>query len=1403
MDTITPQTKWVSPMGIRNSSDLLMDALQTASDGWKSLDSSIDWTDVLYQLSRLYQEDYMGPVPYLYRIGNTGELIPLNKQQAEELESHGLENLQKPARQPPSAARPTLKPDGTMRSTSNWADDLVDPTIITTFWGHEGESLTFSDYNIEDEEEQRKIIVFGESREVAQARRRIKQSADQTAIVYYGVNDNGSLSPINVRPAVLAFAQMSKKEFEDENMHVAVSWLSGSDFYSERQQAGIDDGDYRERETGNVEYKSTGSHKTYKADDSLVAPTDGRWRVIKFVLTPIYDANTYKISSRPVFRTTEISRPFYTLKNREIEEDHAVWKVCETRPACYRTPGWHSLTKAQQEQAKAQDEYDLFSYRTFGKLTEAFISSVCTARQFPSAPWRDSRRKRGEIRKSSLRKFDLSLKKDAQFVEWLEKCLLDIRIIFEEKGIDACIDFIRETSAEMRVLWQSGINYQPRMNELTADLLYTLQFQAENVEEISTTTYVDFKTYASDQEQEPLEIPDYMLCVLGYMGRAMPRPSDVKVQNGLWDTYERFKDTQEVPPDLKGKITEWSKKYFKEMPDPDSLPKPTPSNKAGLEISRSHGGLVQLFSWYHNLCTQRSVEELQSLKLFRTAEWRKTRIDSALGIGNIDQRMKQNNDFCWSLSVDLLEPYIEHAGVCPGKDCKESHRHLTMMPFGIAEPGGKVRVPCLTTGLLSIACQPIRKAMWKIIKKDPRCSFRAKGATKEQMLEGFFKSLDSSDFVHSGDMTVSTDNFPFDFMRHVIEGMGLSTLWKKLAYLCCGPFVMLSPQKENYTLRSKLMVVGDPGLSEFPDHKNTNKPNPSDHLKKVFQGCGGTPEEYESWQRKRSNWLKTEDIPKRHDIGTKENPWFFNEGKGPGTSSLEGWEKSTNFSAKHQAFVEKCREDAKNFLESWAEIRSHAGSKVDSKLTKETKRRIDLGPYGLAQQLMTYENSEDPEMGYTNGPRYSMTPLERLKKMIKKHKQAISPLPYMFESFWDGAQKGERYYLTQKGLHMSTACSVAMLYSFNIFCDTMARDTPGAKGKSELCGDDSVRAGNEIYIKVYKEVAESLGAIFSKWKDVTARNMRGIFTELHLQNREILRIPKLKTIVRAEAKGQAGNDDGAPAWKKFISAQHTLVTPTDESLTFAWEEMYHHFADPIDTIKHILPLGLHPQVGGAGWRFPYPTGINREIWEAIKTIPVPSYAHDLSNLFLRPLAPYQVEDKRQPNLRLDPFLTAKPIKQSFKESQFQQGSGRWLYLEKRKLRGYIEAASTLDNPPPPVEFIKENYTRKIVANPNKEKLQTSKAELKGKSLLLHSFTEHKKNCERILGELRNMYIPVGSEAFGPPYGLSKWTNDQYDIDKSDLTFLARSSMADFETRIVNEIVFGPREVLLPQADSRS
>jgi hypothetical protein len=1121
-------------------------------------------------------------------------------------------------------------------------------------------------------------------------------------------------------------------------------------------------------------------------------PPIGDWTVIKLTVTPEIETTGLSpphtarrswvgITKAPLPRERE-----YTIKEVMVYHDTPIFRVSKYDTPCWQKPGFKSLPLKVRNQLQADDEQAVDAFKKFGQVIEAVVTGIVTARQYPSAPFRRRDPTDRKVKKSGLRRFDLSLQEDAYLYEWISHATWWLGDYFSSNNhdIDVLVRLLKESSSEMRVLWQWRENPHPKLNEFSRILVKVINALSETVEHQSEATSVHM-------DGEVYYLASYPLTVLGYLSRSLPRPSAKKVEADVWDTYERFRDPIRIKEQTVEEIRQWTRDFYKDAPDPSTCKKADPRVGGSLERARSKGGVVNLLSQYYRTVSKSSPDDLREAGLPRTATWRENYKYPPLEAGRINYIHDEHNEFAWNIARDLLDPYITHAHVCKREDCQEPAQHLPMMPFGIGELGGKTRVPCITSGLLNILCTPIRKSMFSIIKKDKRCRFRIKGANNVSMLKGFLQELDESDYVHSGDMTVSTDKFPMKFMETVIQELPYTQEWKDCALLCTGPFFMLSPDDEftdhseqrrenavqpecrnnplpaaegndllhihpNEKYLSMLKRIGNPRRDEMFKEANLTRSNPK--VSVVFNVKGDTLAEKYDIPQWEGLTYRPDAFDSQKDVKYRDGPaWVYDEFFGRDKDALnedqlseflqknssrvsdmtassgtqlfafanntptgmlpqnyeeqEAWRSNRLDrpigSNPHDWFYSNAQKTIVDYRvkDSISDFEKHAGigydihdqpvntdrpapqrhllwptvgGCLDTVPGRESEYKIDGWPYNRESVWL------DETQYATWNPQMYETPKDIVREWLYSM-QNYTEFGMTTEQLSNGEGSGPAY-LTRVGLQMSTACSISMLYSYNLFCDSYANSQPLAKGKSLLCGDDSLRCGNGVYIDAYKRKAEELGSQFSVWKDVTARNSRGMFTELYMQEQEVLQIPKLKTVVRPE-----GNDE-SPDWKKFLAAYKTLQAPDAESHQLLIDEAAHKFRNELEDIYNLLPLGLPERLGGMGARGPPLSGRDLRVWNKIKSVRHPYAAFKLTRMFTRCLAPYTIVPKRS-TLHLDPFTNAKPIPPGKADEAYVQRKAKWLYLQDRALRGGIEAATSLVQPQAPVEFVNETkYT---------------------------------------------------------------------------------------------------------------
>jgi hypothetical protein len=259
-------------------------------------------------------------------------------------------------------------------------------------------------------------------------------------------------------------------------------------------------------------------------------------------------------------------------------------------------------------------------------------------------------------------------------------------------------------------------------------------------------------------------------------------------------------------------------------------------------------------------------------------------------------------------------------------------------------------------------------------------------------------------------------------------------------------------------------------------------------------------------------------------------------------------------------------------------------------------------------------------------------------------------------------------------MHMSNAISITMLYSYNLCADTFAERQPNSRGKSQICGDDCIRAGNGIYIDAYKRKIEQYGGIWSSTKDTTGRNGKGLFTELYFSEGTILTIPRAKVICKP-SKG-----DNIPLWKKAVQSARKIA----ETYSILVErELLYPFKPDIKFYKQFLPLSCDQRLGGLGMNQPLPWPV-QTLMDGIKTLKDPAESVRMMNKLMSPIRADGDNPQTQGKLKISPFRATDLIVGD--NSYYQQKKAKWIYLEERRLRSAIEDGCALSAPPKPIRF---------------------------------------------------------------------------------------------------------------------
>jgi hypothetical protein len=1092
------------------------------------------------------------------------------------------------------------------------------------------------------------------SREMTQLARRVSQSGNLTGKVYFGVQDNGDLTSAKLKKAVLTFATKYLYEVIDERVYTYnLEFLTEEEFL----QIQSNFNQKEEVETGNIEYKSTGSHMETRPEFML--PTiEKEWRVIELTVKrsttqQISEGSRYSAAKRTIW-----GYPPLTLSDQEVRTPSAIASISRYREPCYKNPLWHKLTMTQKANLRAQDRYQIAKYEALGHTLQAITTGLIVARQVNKT-------------KKGLRHLNLDNPNDYNLYLKINEIQKEVIRSWETIGWDLTNDQIKAAAAQLRVFWQNG---RTELTETTRFVQLLIQ-------------YIDLLDPIYNDELITIMLGPalhyltaYGMCVLGTLNRALPPPSQERADKEAEDTFNRFRTPFQISEEYKKDITEWSRHFFKDMPRPSEVFLASPGSAGCLERSRAEGGINSLISDIYQV--MKGVDDLS--KYPHLEKWRKRWISCPpLRPGNIKLHQKKNNEFAYAISLEICTPFLEHIETCPGPECTEKYKHFPLMPFGIPERGHKTRVPCLGSGFFNILQQPLRQALFSIIRDDPRCSYRAKGGEKREKLAKFLETMELSDLIHSGDLRVSTDNFSLEFNRAFVEGIYLTGKIDRTEYLilraATGSFRIL---QENDDTSLKRRMAQPAMLYTLPRVRQEPPPPLTIAQQRLCKRSGwddfkhtGPDQSDRLHQQIRTKWEKFEGESKNNLDLQKQIKFTPGEG--------------------HQAIKTdfvclKCRSGPP--LECY--VLRKTGDDKEPITTKYV--REDLGDHQKRPPKQTHKpllagfvrevglRAEKPE----NPP-----PLNRdgeglgydLQRWTGDLESFESTFEYYFYKINKCLKIKGKDYLSKKGVQMSQAISIVTLYAFNLYADTKARNEKLSKGKSLICGDDALRVGNKRYIFTYRKVIEDLGGEWSKTKDVVGQHGNGIFTEQHFTAGQITDIPKIKAIARYDV-------DNIPAFLKAIQSVNKVEFPQTEAhpeiASQGRDEVLYPFMDQLRYISQIIPIGISKTFGGLGSK-DYPLHwTTEEIYKSIQSVPDRQLAAAMLKKLTRCLHPRAEKISQHRKLKLHIDYPSEETSRFMREIGYLQGTHRWLYLEQQSLRSALEGAVSLEDPPMPVRFQK-------------------------------------------------------------------------------------------------------------------
>lgn len=1078
---------------------------------------------------------------------------------------------------------------------------------------------TYITQNISWADEAEAIIIKDRSREMTQLARRVAQSHDGTALVYFGVTDDGDLVKLNQRFAVQKFFTKFLYELIDEKVYTyEINFLTDIDF--RKKQLAFPS--YKEVETGNIEYKSTGSHKEGPSADAAFE-VEKDWRVIELIVKRSLSARMKQPDKDRIIKRIVWGYPPLTLSDQVVRTPSTIAAISRYREPCYRQDGWDKLTDTQKKKKRAEDRFQVASYEALGQTLQSITTGLILARQV-------------NLTKKGLRNLDFSKQKDRDLYFLINNIQKEVILLWETVGWDKTNDQIKQIAARLRVHWQLGrstLNQCPKLESLIIKYIEELEPIHNNALIILTIDEIEHR------------LTSYGLCVLGTLNRALPPPSFERTQEETWNTYERFQTPFSIGALKMFEVQMWASNFFKEMTEPSKLMLTPVGSSSCLERSRADGGIGSLISdLYQVIKGIQNLDHLPNTKLWRE-EWINC---PPLLPGNIQLLQRKNNEFAYAISLDICTPYLEHTKVCPGKTCKELYKHFALLPIGIAERGHKVRVPCLGSGFFNILQQPIRKALFGVIRRDNRCSYRTTGGEKREKLQKFLETFEKSDLIHSGDLAVSTDNFSHEFNLALCEGINNTGKITPTEYLilkaAVGGFRMMEPSMET-----------DENLKHCkPDRLYTRAKEEIVLLPPLTLK--------QQMLLKVRNW---DEIPTSSKYATKATlnvkptrpkPCCVKCQKTSGPCTVI--EKIPNV------------DPDKGIDEKFSSITypKHTFVKVEKSLLS-----------GFCKESgMRNAFNEKSNLFHDQSRKGLGSPTEQQFGNI----DFDVTLAYYLKKIKDCNSLEAECYLTKRGVQMSQAVSIATLYSFNLFADDKSRKAHNSQGKSQLCGDDSLRAGNHVYVHTYRSEIEILGGVWSKTKDIVGNNGNGIFTEQHFTEGRVMDIPKLKAASRFDV-------DNIPGWLKAIQSVNKIEFPKDANPLISSqgrEEVLYPFRDQLEYLSQIIPIGISKTLGGLGSK-DYPLHWTIEnILKSIQAVDDKQIAVSMLKRITRCLHPRVETQTRQRKINIHIDYPKEETTTFMKKLGYLKGTHRWIYLEDQALRSAMEGVVALEDPPLPVKF---------------------------------------------------------------------------------------------------------------------
>jgi hypothetical protein len=474
-------------------------------------------------------------------------------------------------------------------------------------------------------------ILAARSREMTQLIRRINQSKNATARVFFGVFDNGDLVPAKNHMEVKKFFLQYIYEVIDEQIfsyhivpHTKDSFLNLQLTFPQKEEV----------ETGDIEYKSTGSHM----GNAPIRDIPGlQFRVLELIVRN-KKAHANEPKQKRLISISEYQAPpLLTLMEKEVSEPSTICRISRTREPCWMSKEWKTLSKYEKSVKRKEDADLIKHYQSLGDTLSAVTTAIILARQ----------KTKGALR-------ELRFPEDETLYRKIQAIQTEIIRLWETEGQDATNDKIKSITALIRVIWQAGELEERHHSYLLTQFLDCLEC-------LEPPFNNDLNTFKSNDRT--WELASYGLCVIGTLGRALPPPSTKRVQEEEMNTYERFRKPQILNQNLLDEIRKWARGFFKDMRPPCTYARSAPGASGCLEKPRSQGGVGKLISdAYKMIKGTNNLTKLPNVQRWKDHWWNYPEVEH----GNLNAHITKNNEFAYAISLDMCRPYLEHIEKCPG-----------------------------------------------------------------------------------------------------------------------------------------------------------------------------------------------------------------------------------------------------------------------------------------------------------------------------------------------------------------------------------------------------------------------------------------------------------------------------------------------------------------------------------------------------------------------------------------------------------------------------------------------------------------------------------------------------------------------------------------------------------------